>query len=60
VEAGREPLEYSPRLAAAWERPDGVEMTLFYDLLALFDVRLEGDLSEAASTFRHDIARTEP
>ncbi len=56
VEAGREPLELSPTLAGTWRRADGTEATLWYDLPALVEGRLDNDLAGAADAFRQDIA----
>jgi hypothetical protein len=60
VEVGREPLEWFPRLAARWTLANGLGATLYYDLVALVDTRLAGDLVEASSAFREDIATAEP
>jgi hypothetical protein len=56
VEVGRNPFDASPRLASAWTRADGTEITLSYDLLPLVEVRLANDLAGATSAFRRDIA----
>jgi HEAT repeat protein len=59
VEVGRPPLEWFSRLAGTWTRANGTDAKLFYELDALVDERLDGDLEGAAHVFRHDILEPE-
>jgi HEAT repeat protein len=59
VHAGREPLEWWACVVGAWKRPDGSDATLSYDLQALAQTRLGGDLSRAEAVFREDVAEAD-
>jgi HEAT repeat protein len=55
VEVGREPFEYVPQLTAGWSSIGGAGVTLSYDLTALVDTRLGGNLASAGEIFTRDI-----
>lgn len=59
VEVGLAPLEHRPSLRGTWTGTAGRPLALDYDLLPLFNIRLERDLDRAAEAFREDVATTE-
>jgi hypothetical protein len=59
VDAGAEALEYRPQLTARWTAASGGAATLSYDLVALVEKRLGGNLASAGELFRSDIAEAE-
>ncbi|HEY3612652.1 MAG TPA: HEAT repeat domain-containing protein [Gaiellales bacterium] len=59
VQVAPVPLEYAPQLTAEWTAPAGGPATLSYDLAALVETRLGGQLASAGDVFARDIAEAD-
>jgi hypothetical protein len=59
VDVGPGPDHYLPQITARWTAANGDAATLTYDLVALVEERLGGDLASAGELFRSDIAEAD-